>query len=251
LSTVEILDEKIGLVLNRLEQDGLAENTIVLFFGDNGRNHVRGKQWLYDGGIHIPLIVRWPGRLKAGRHDDNLVSAIDFAPTCLALAGISIPDHLEGQVFLGPQASRREYIIAARDRCDETEDRIRCVRTHDFKYIRNYFPERPYTQYNRYKDAYYPVLRLMQRLHKQNRLTPEQARFMADSRPPEELYWLERDPHELNNLAGNPDYQETLVKFRQLLDTWIEETGDRGEIPEDPEVVTRYQKGTDVTNHRD
>lgn len=242
LSATEVLDQKVGKVLERLEADGLSDNTIVLFFGDHGRNHVRGKQWLYDGGIRIPLIMRWPGKLKAGKVDDQMVSAIDFAPTCLDLAGIKPPDHLEGQTFLGPRKKMRETIVAARDRCDGTEDRIRCVRSKQYKYIRNYFPDRPYTQYNRYKDAYYPVLRLMHRMHKKNELTPEQALFMSETRPAEELYDLSKDPHELNNLAGNSEYEGRLAEFRGILESWIQTTGDRGQIPENPAVVAKYKK---------
>ena len=242
LSTIEVLDEKVDKVLDRLKKDGLEENTIVFFFGDHGRNHVRGKQWLYDGGIHIPLIIRWPGKLKSGNRNVDMVSAIDFAPTCLDLAGITPPNHLEGRIFLGSHKTTREYIIAARDRCDETEDRIRCIRTPQYKYIRNFHPEKPYTQYNRYKDAYYPVLRLMHRLHKRNQLTPEQALFMANRRPKEELYDLKKDRHELNNLAEKQQHQNTLQKFCKILDDWMEKTGDKGEFPENPEVVNKYKK---------
>jgi N-sulfoglucosamine sulfohydrolase len=242
LSTIEVLDEKVGMVLERLKYDGLAENTIVFFFGDHGRNHVRGKQWLYDGGIHIPLIVRWPGKLESGIINENMVSAIDFAPTCLDLAGITPPNHLAGKVFLGSHKTISEYIIAARDRCDETEDRIRCVRTSQYKYIRNYHPEMPYTQYNRYKDAYYPVLRLMHKLYENKQLTPEQALFMAKRKPKEELYDLKEDPHELNNLADIKQHLIILQKFRKILDDWIENTSDRGEFAEDPEVVNQYKQ---------
>ncbi len=242
LSAIEVLDQKVGKVLARLKENGFEENTLVFFFGDNGRNHVRGKQWLYDGGIHIPLIIRWPKKLKSGIRNDDLVSAIDFAPTCLDLAGVTPPGHLEGSIFLGSHRIGREYVIAARDRCDETEDRIRCVRTHQYKYIRNFHPEKPYTQYNRYKDAYYPVLRLMHRLHAENQLTPEQAFFMANRRPEEELYDVLQDPHELNNLAGKQSHQNILQKFRKILDDWIKNTGDRGEFPEDSDVVKKYKE---------
>jgi len=172
--------------------------------------------------------------------NEELVGAIDLSATSLYLAGIDIPGHMKGQIFLGPKAKHRDYIIAARDRCDETVDRIRCVRTKKFKYIRNYYPERPYTQLNRYKESEYPVLRLMKRLYIQKKLTPEQALFFAPKRPYEELYDLQNDPHEMNNLADNPKFEEKLIELRQILDAWIEETGDQGEIPEDPAVVESY-----------
>ncbi|NQT83325.1 sulfatase-like hydrolase/transferase, partial [bacterium] len=222
--------------------------TIVFFFGDNGRPHVRGKQFLYEGGIHVPLIVRWPGHIKPGAIVDDLVSAIDFGPTCMRVVGIEPPSSMQGQVFLGANAKKREYIVAARDRCDETYDRIRCVRTKRFKYIRNFFPNFPYTQPNLYKKRQYPVLTLMEVLYAQGKLTPEQARFMASSRPAEELYDIPNDPHELHNLAGDPDCQEILNKLRATLNAWIKETGDLGEIPEDPRIaaeqfLTRHAPG--------
>ncbi len=242
LDTVQHLDNKVGAVLRRLDEEGLSENTIVFFFADHGRPHVRGKQWLYDGGIHVPLIVRWPGKIKPGTVNDQLVSAIDITATSLDLVGIDVPDSMEGQVFLGPRATGREYIVAARDRCDETVDRIRCVRTKEFKYIRNFMPNRPYLQLNRYKESEYPVIRLMRRLHAEKKLTPEQERFLADTRPKEELYHLENDPHELNNLTQNPDYREQLEKMRRILAQWIERTDDHGETPEDPSIAKKYEE---------
>ena len=144
----------------------MVDNTVVFFFGDHGRPMPRDKQFLYDGGIRIPLIVRWPGALEPGSVRDELVSTIDIAATSLAIAGVAPPEHIEGRVFLGenPDPSP-EYIFAARDRCDETVDRIRAVRSKQYKYIRNFMPERPYMQLNRYKEVSYPSWRLLQRLH--------------------------------------------------------------------------------------
>ena len=240
LETIQNLDKKVGKVLQRLEDEGLADNTVVFFWGDHGRAMVRGKQFLYDGGIHIPLIVRWSGRIKPGTVSDELVSTIDFAPTWLKLARIKPPDRMQGQVFLGDDVKKREYIFAARDRCDETDDRIRCVRTKNYKYIRNFFPERPYTQFNAYKKLQYPVLTLMEVLQAQGKLTPEQASFMAPTRPKEELYDLQNDPYEVYNLADDPKYQAKLKELRTKLDEWIEETNDQGEIPEEEEVVSYW-----------
>lgn len=239
LESIQVLDRKIGKVLKRLEDDGLVDNTIVFFFGDHGRAHVRGKQFLYEGGIHIPLIIRWPGHIKPGTVDDDLISAIDFGPTCLSLAGIKLPSYMQGQVFWPAGTKRREYIVAARDRCDETYDRIRCIRTKRFKYIRNFFPQLPYTQTNLYKMRQYPVLTLMKVLYAQGKLTPEQARFMAPCRPHEELYDLSKDRWEIHNLADDPKYKAILREFRAKLNKWIKETGDRGETPEDPRIAVR------------
>ncbi|HXK60392.1 MAG TPA: sulfatase [Acidobacteriota bacterium] len=240
--TIGFLDEKIGKVLKRLADEQLLDKTIIFFFADNGRAHVRAKQWLYDEGIHIPLIIRWPDGRSAGQVNDQLVSAIDFGATSLNLAGIPLPPKMQGRPFLGPGASRREYIVAARDRCDETVDRIRCVRDTRFKYIRNFYPERPYSQLNRYKETQYPVMRLMRRLHAEGKLTPAQAKFMTDSRPAEELYDLTKDPHELENLAGSAEFQEELVRLRGILDRWIADTGDRGTVPEDPSIPLYWER---------
>ncbi len=232
LDSIQMMDGFVGKILKRLEDEGLADNTVVIFIGDHGRCHVRGKQWLYDGGIHIPLIIRWPGKLKAGQVCDDLVSSIDISATVLKIADIEPPKYMEGRVFLGPGAKKREYIIAARDRCDETYDRIRCVRTKRYKYIRNFMPERPYTQINRYKERSYPMLPLMKELHAEGKLTPVQALFMAPRKPVEELFDLQNDPYEINNLADSSKHRPILEKMRGILDKWIEETGDKGQFPE-------------------
>ena len=242
LETVNVLDQKIGKVLERLERDGLADNTIVMYFGDHGRAHVRGKQWLYDGGIHIPLVIRWPGQIKPGTKIDELVSALDFAPTMLDAAGAPAQKHMQGRLFLGPHKQPEpEAVFATRDRCDETMDRIRCVRSRRYKYIRNFMPERPYTQLNRYKERAYPMLPLLRQLHKEGKLTPAQQLFMATRRPEEELFDIQADPWEVNNLAASPKHQAVLKQMRGRLDLWIKDTNDRGEQPEDPAVQKRYE----------
>jgi len=248
LDTVGYLDAKVGAVLKRLEEEGLADTTIVFFFGDHGRAHVRGKQWLYDGGIHIPLIVRIPERFRPRGHGepgtvcDDLISAIDIAASSLAWAGTKLPTKMEGRPTLFPGVDQREFIVAARDRCDETVDRIRCVRTKRYKYIRNFYPDRPYTQPNRYKERQYPVLGLLKQLHSKGKLTPVQELFMAARRPPEELYDLTTDPHEVSNLADSPRCQQVLKDLRAKLAGWIEQTGDQGRIPEDPSIIEFWQK---------
>lgn len=236
LECIQVLDKNVGKVLERLQEDGLADNTIVFFFGDNGRPHVRDKQFLYEGGIRVPLIIRWPGHISPATVVDDLVSAIDFAPTSLKLARIDPPKYMQGQIFLGPETKKREFIIAARDRCDGTVDHIRCVRTKRFKYIRNYFPNRPYMQFNLYKRHSYPVWSLLQVLFVEGKLTPQQELFLACTRPDEELYDLHTDPYEVNNLAGDPEHKQTLEELRRILDKWIEETADQGGISEDPQI---------------
>jgi len=236
LESLQVLDRQIGALLQRLEDDGLAEDTIVFYFGDHGRPHVRGKQWLYEGGIHVPLIVRWPGHVKAGKVDDQLVSLIDLAPTSMKSAGIKPPDHLQGKDVLGRWNRKRSEIYAARDRCDGTVDRIRCVRDGRYKLIKNYYPERPYTQFNGYKKFRYPALTLMQILHEKGELTPAQQHFMANKRPEYELYDLQNDPHEIDNKADDPDYADVKNKLQTKLEKWVQKT-DNGTYPEDQEKV--------------
>ena len=241
LESIQLLDNEIGVALQWLQKEGAAENTIVMYFGDNGRPHVRDKQWLYEGGIHVPMIVRWPGHIEPGTVVEDLVSSVDFAPTFLSFAGIEPPKYLQGHVTFGPDKKVRKYILAARDRCDGTEDCIRCARSARYKYIRNDYPDRPWTQFNAYKKLQYPMLTLMEVLHKQGRLMPEQARFMAASRPQEELYDLQADPHELRNLADDPKLTKTLREHRRVLEEWAQATNDRGRTPEDPQVVAYWQ----------
>jgi len=241
LESIQLLDTEIGVVLQWLAKEGLAENTLVMYFSDHGRPHVRGKQWLYEEGIRIPVLIRWPGRIQPGTVVDDFISAIDFAPTFLEAAGIASPKYMQGRNFLDPKSKAPGTIFAARDRCDGTVDRIRCVRSKRYKYIRNYYPEQPYTQFNAYKKLQYPVLTLMQVLNKEGKLTPEQAQFMAPTRPKEELYDLQKDPHELHNLAEDRKFRGVLREHSRQLDAWIKATGDQGEQPEDAKVVAYWQ----------
>ncbi|NND07647.1 MAG: sulfatase [Saprospiraceae bacterium] len=237
LESVQVVDRRIGNVLTRLAQDDLLDNTIIFYFGDHGRPHVRGKQWLYDSGIHVPLIIRWPEKIGAGSVENGLVSLIDLGPTAMALAGIPVPKSMQGQPVLGPNAITRGYVIAARDRCDMTIDRIRCVRTEKYKYIRNFNPDKPYNQFSRYKDFFYPMQNLMTVLGKRGELTTAQQYHIAKTKPIEELYDLEGDPYEINNIADDPALSEVLAGLRGKLDMWMEETGDKGGEPEDMEVL--------------
>ena len=249
LECIQVLDKKVGQVLKRLEEDGLADNTLVFFFADHGRPHVRDKEFLYDGGIRVPLIIRWPGHIRPGSVVDDMISAIDFGPTCLSFAGIKPPSHMQGRVFMGKGALKRKHIFAARDRCGSTFDRIRCVQTKKFKYIRNFYPQiSAFTQSNCYKRELYPVLTLMEVLWSQGKLTPEQAQFMSSTRPKEELYDLQNDPHQIYNLAGDAKYRAKLNELADVLDKWIRETNDQGEIPEDPKIAAYWHN---IYYHRD
>ena len=240
LETVQQVDKKVGRVLKRLQDDGLAGNTYVFFVGDQGRPMVRNKQFLYDGGTHTPLMVRYPDGKHAGERRPELVSNIDLAAASLALAGIEIPGYMQGQNFLGKHKPRTE-VFTMRDRRDETVDRIRAVQDGRYKYIRNFYTDRPYTQYNAYKRNFYPDLPLMEVLKKQGKLTPAQTPFMSDYRPAEELYDLKNDPDEVNNLAGKPGYEGIQKNLSAKMDRWLQEA-DLATYPEDPKEVEYWKK---------
>ncbi|HYR57173.1 MAG TPA: sulfatase [Chthoniobacteraceae bacterium] len=236
---IDELDAKAGAVLDLLDREGLAENTIVFFFGDHGRECFRGKYFSYEQGCHDSLIVRWPGKLPAGTASGDLVSLIDVTATSLSLAGVKLPADFPGQPFVGPEARKREYLFTARDRIDDTLDRVRTVRDARFKYIRNFEPERPYLQPMAYAEHTNPNFNLMKELFAAGKLNADQAKFMAPRRPPEELYDLQNDPWEFHNLAASPEHAPALGRLRETLDRWMRETHDGGDIPEDPATLRR------------
>ena len=239
LENIQIVDRQVGEILDRLDREGLSDSTIVFFFGDQGRPHVRAKQFLYDGGIRTPLIIRWPGRIDPGSVDTRLISNVDLPAAALRAAGIELPGYIQGKDFLGQSGPIRDAVFAMRDRRDETVDRIRCIRTDRYKYIRNFYPDRPYTQFNGYKKHQYPVLTLMQVMYRDGEMDSLQARFMGPDRPPEELYDLKADPFETGNLAGNSDYRDILADLSSRLDAWLEQY-DLGVYPEDPKEVAYW-----------
>ncbi|GIX06368.1 MAG: hypothetical protein KatS3mg115_0771 [Candidatus Poribacteria bacterium] len=240
-------DRFVGELLEQLEEDGLAENTIVFLWSDHGEGLPRAKRWLYDTGIRIPLIVRWPeahrnGALAPGSTDDRLVSLIDLPPTVLSLCGLDIPAHMQGQPFLGPQAQPRQYVYATRDRYDETYDMVRAVRDRRFKYIRNYRPELPRFLWIPYRNRH-PAMQELWRLHAEGRLEGPALELFRYPRPVEELYDCENDPWELNNLANNPAYREVLERMRSALEAWRQRFDRWGEVPE-AQMVSLFWNGS-------
>lgn len=233
LDAVRYTDREVGEVLARLEREGLLASTVVFFVTDHGISHARGKQFLYDEGIHVPLVVMGPG-LERGAVRDDLVELIDLAATSLALAGIEIPPSMQGRDLLAANYQPRTAVFSARDRCDETVDRIRAARTERFKYIRNDLPERPHLQPSHYKDHKQIVKRLRE-LHAAGQLDELTERnLFAPKRAPEELYDLETDPFELNNLAADAEHAKMLAEMRKRLSKWEQET--RAQGAESPEM---------------
>lgn len=235
LDAVRFTDLQVGEVVSRLEKEGLLEQTFVIFTTDHGISHARGKQFLYDEGIHVPLIIRGPGIARQAIRED-LVEHIDLAPTSLAMAHIDIPGRMRGHDLFAVGQKMRDAVFSARDRCDETVEHLRSVRTGSFKYIRNGYPNRPHLQPNAYKDGK-PIVKRIRELHEQHQLNDLQERLLFSIvRPKEELYDLKADPHEIRNLAEDPEYSSQLMAMRQRLDRWIVETDDHGCEPE-PEAM--------------
>lgn len=227
LDCVRYCDKQLGRILKRLEDEGILDQTIIIFMGDNGISHARGKQFLYDEGIRMTFIVRGPG-IPAGVVRSDLIEHIDMSPTSLAWAGIKVPEWMQGRDIFSPDYQKRDAVFAARDRCDETVDRIRSVRTEQFKYIRNFFPLRPMLQPNAYKDGK-EIIKRLRELHAQGKLNELQEKLLfSPVRPAEELYDVQADPFETVNLAGDPKYRQTLETLRARLDRWMKETKDQG-----------------------
>jgi N-sulfoglucosamine sulfohydrolase len=229
---IAAMDALVGRTLAALARDGIADDTVVIFTSDHGDGLPRAKRWLYDSGIRVPLLVRWPGHVAPGSVSGELVSAVDLAPTLLALAGAERPPQLEGRVLLGPaREPPPEAVFAARDRMDETSDTVRAARDRRFAYIRNLRPELPYQLPNAFA-AEMPTWRALVSLHEAGALTGAPALWFRERRPPEELYDTDSDPHQIHDLAGDPRHAATLARLRGALDAWLARAPDLGLAPE-------------------
>jgi arylsulfatase A-like enzyme len=226
LDSVRMTDVMVGEVIARLEEEGVRENTLIIFMTDHGISHARGKQFLYDEGLHVPLVISGPG-IKAREIRNDVVEHIDIAALSLAAAGIAIPEVMQAKNILALEYAPRVAVFGARDRCDETVDHMRSVRTKDFKYIRNFLPNRPYLQPCRYKDAK-RILIALREWSNEGKLNETQQLLFRQVRPAEELYDLKADPFEIHNLIDAPELSEKLRELRGRLDTWMKETNDKG-----------------------
>lgn len=237
---ITAMDYIAGDILKMLDEQKLADNTVVVFYGDHGWGLSRGKRWPYDSGLRVPLLIRWPGQVKPGSVREDLVCFLDLAPTLIALAGGEIPSQMMGRVILGDRMQPApKYVFGARDRMDEAYDRIRTVRGERYRYIRNFHPELPYAQYINYMDEM-PIMREWRRLAFEGKLNKTQMLFMSRTKPKEELYDLETDPFEINNLADAESVRLQGIKkeMSAALDKWMSDTKDLGHIPE-KELIKR------------
>jgi arylsulfatase A-like enzyme len=230
---IEALDFQLGLILKQLDDDGLADDTIVFFYGDHGGILPWTKRWLYDRGTQVPLLIRFGKNFshlapaKPGRTCEELVSFVDFAPTVLSLAGAPIPDHMQGRAFLGDaKAPEPACIHLNRGRMDERYDLSRGCRSRQYLYLRNFWPFIPHGQ-RMFTPWRIRTTQLWQKLHDEGKLNAVQNRFF-EPKAYEELYDVEADPHQLHNLAGSEDHGRTLSEMRRLADDFALDVVDTG-----------------------
>ncbi len=240
---MEDMDVWVGDLLKELDESGEADNTIVFYYGDNGGVLTRSKRFMYETGTQIPLVIRIPEKFKylfpvrkTGSKIDRLVNFVDFVPTLLSIAGVPVPDYLQGDAFLGTQKTEDpEYTFLTRLRMDERFDNVRAVKDQKYRYVRNYMPFRMTLQHLQYMFGL-PSAQSWEDAYKEGKTNELQSMYFLP-KPVEELYDTDNDPWEINNLAEDPAYADVLSRMRQALDDWRLEVRDAGVIPE-----TEYKK---------
>lgn len=241
LDRMSVIDDWVGEIVDQLAADGLLEDTFIFYFGDHGGVLPRSKGYIYESGLHVPLVVRVPENWKhlvgreLGTRSTGFVSFVDFGPTVLNLAGVSIPEHVDGQPFLGPgvrpaDVEQRNRAYGYADRFDEKYEMCRSLRKGPFKYIRNYQGYYPDALQNNYR---YRMLayRQWRSLYEAGKLNAAQRQFF-ESKPAELLFDLRSDPHEVRNLADDPRYAETCRELRGELQDWVKGLPDLSFYPE-------------------
>jgi N-sulfoglucosamine sulfohydrolase len=250
LNSVSGMDRRVGRILEQLRSENILDETVIIFFGDNGRLEARGIHWCYDTGLHVPMIIHWPKNFpdprgfEKGTANHDVISLLDITATTLDIAGVTKPRGMQSRVFLGKHTEApRTYAFSARDRIDETVNRIRSVRDQRYHYLRNYMPQQSFASLNRYKEKCFAVKPLMRQMLRDGSLTGPPAELFQPL-PPEQLFDTESDPHEIRNLADSddPEHREALLRLRTALEVWIVETGDRGEFPEPADVIAPFEK---------
>lgn len=239
-SNLKRLDEQIGVILQQLKDDGLYDNSVIFFYGDHGGPFPRHKRALYETGIKVPMLIKFPDNEKETNTDDRFISFIDLAPTVLSLAGIEPPAVMQGKAQFGiyKNAEDPEYIFASSDRFDEVYDRLRAVRAGRYKYIRNYNTEISNALPVSYREQM-PLMQELRAMWEEDSLDSVQSLWFKTPKPEEELYDLQSDPYEFENLADMPELQDTLVHLRQVLNNWIDSTNDLGQYPE-KELIAKW-----------
>ncbi len=242
-SNVLEMDYRVGELMQQLEDDGELENTIIFWYTDHGGPLPRQKRLLYDSGLKVPMIIRFPNEKGAGNIDDQMISFIDFLPSILSLAGIDPPEYLDGRAFLGEYKATedRHYIHAAADRFDEHADMIRAVRNERFKYMRNFNPQKGYYLPLSFREQM-ALMQEMLLMRDAGNLDEIESLWFRSSKPEEELFDCINDPEELYNLAGDPQYADILSELRAECNRWMEDVDDKGFLDEH-EMVKQFWPG--------
>ena len=225
------MDQQLGERIRELKDDGLYDDAYIFFYSDHGGPFPRHKRAIYDTGIKVPFMIKYPKSQGAGSRVDALLSFIDLAPTVLDIVGLEIPKYLEGMSFLNLTDFEREYLVTASDRFDEEVDRIRSVKTKKFKLIKNYYPNNPHALPVAYRENM-PMMKLLNEFNIQDRLNEDQKKWFSTPKPKFELYDLMNDPYELNDLSSVDEFKSTVKKMDSVLNQWIVQTNDLGEYPE-------------------
>ena len=227
------MDRQVGKLVENLKKEDLYDDSYIFFYSDHGGPFPRHKRAIYETGTKVPFFVKPPKGKKENIDTNQFLNFIDFAPTILSIAGIEIPSFLQGIAFLGKYKNeeKRDYLFTSSDRFDEHPDRIRAVRDKKFKYIRNYFPENSHALNVAYRRQMV-LMRHLSSLHLQGKLSKEHELWFRVPKLKEELYDLENDPFELNNLSNKSEFAKELNILSETLDNWIEEIDDLGRIPE-------------------
>jgi uncharacterized sulfatase len=247
LQSIVELDDKVGKVLNHLEKQGLAKNTVIFFFSDHGRPFLRGKQWCYESGLHVPLLVYWPKQADPPKQytrastNNELVSLIDVTATTLHSAGQAIPETMQGRPLFQSGVKEREFVFSAADRDGECRLRMRTVTDGQYRYIRNGFPNRRAIYATAYRKQMHPLYHLMKKLGREDRLNAIQQRVI-EQRGAEELYNLNNDPWQVHNLAGETRLNKTLRQLRLRTRRWIRRSDDRGQRTDSLPVIKYFYK---------
>ncbi|SDR70510.1 uncharacterized sulfatase [Polaribacter sp. KT25b] len=213
LDQIEYMDNEIGMIFKELEDKGMADNTIVIFIGDNGRSNIRGKGYLQDTGLRIPFIIYYPKQFKGGQVRKDVVSSTDITASIIDFAGIEVPDYMTGKPIFNKNFNR-EFVYGARDLWDEITEKSRAITSREWSYIRNDMPQVPYDAQQAYLEFYRPAVHIMRQLYKEGKLNENQKPFFEPTKPKEELYNLAEDPNQLHNLAYNSNYTDVLENLR-------------------------------------
>ena len=231
-SNIEAMDKKVGELMNQLEEDGMLDNTIIMFWSDHGGNLLRQKRAVGNSGLNVPLIIRYPNKMDAGKVDERIVSLMDLGPTVLSLLNIESPKHYDGKAIAGPyEDDPREYAFGTADRFDESTDMQRSVLDGRYVYVKNFLPELPLIYRNKYRERITMNSKLIQ-MDSFNMLEGDAAYIFMKTKPVEEFYDLANDPYEVHNIIDNPKYFKRINDFRAALENWQKEINDQGFIPE-------------------